>query len=345
MTETVDTFLDLSLEDRTILAASNNMEATLLITGPTGTGKSHLARRMHCASLLRRGARFHKINLATLSESLLESELFGHERGSFTGADHKRIGRIEACAGGTLFLDEVGELPPRLQAKLLDFIQYKRIVPIGSNRELEVDVRIIAATNRDLAKAVERREFRADLFHRLKVFHVELAPLKGDVARIQSLARSFLARACLRQHRAVLRLDPAAERILLSYSWPGNIRELENAMEYACGVETGAYVRAECLPRTLREYTACHPQIFEEENMKEEEKEMQAPPIGTLELPIHMSYHASKASFERLYLEHVLRLCEGQINLTSRRTGLNKVSLSGKIRRHSINWKGFRTVG
>lgn len=341
----MDAFGDFTLEDRTILLASNAVDATLLITGPTGTGKSHLALRMHETSPMRRLGRFHKINLATLSEGLLESELFGHEKGSFTGADSRRVGRIEACAGGTLFLDEVGELPLRLQAKLLDFIQYKRIVPIGANREIVVDVRIIAATNRDLAKAATRGEFREDLYHRLKVFHIDMAPLRGDTLRIRSLSRSFLTRICERLGRPVLSIEPAAEWLLVAYSWPGNIRELENAMEFACGVESTTVLRAASLPRVVRAHTAIGSKAIQEELMKHEDSVETSPVIGKLELPIHMSYHATKDCFERMYLEHLLRVCGGQINRTSRQIGLNKVSLTEKIRKHAINWKNLKTAG
>ena len=215
----MDAFGDFTLEDRTILLASNAVDATLLITGPTGTGKSHLALRMHETSPMRRLGRFHKINLATLSEGLLESELFGHEKGSFTGADSRRVGRIEACAGGTLFLDEVGELPLRLQAKLLDFIQYKRIVPIGANREIVVDVRIIAATNRDLAKAATRGEFREDLYHRLKVFHIDMA-LRGDTLA-SDLYHAHFSRVFANDWSPAS-TEPAAEWLLVAYS-AGNI--------------------------------------------------------------------------------------------------------------------------
>ena len=340
----------LSQQQREVVMASNAMDATLLITGSTGTGKSHLAAVVHSISPRRRLARFYKINLATLSENLIESELFGHERGAFTGADVKRTGRLETCNGGTVFLDEIGELSPRLQAKLLDFIQYKKITPVGSNRETEVDVRIIAATNKNLELCVKNGDFRADLYHRLNVFQVHLTDLCLTPKAILPMAREFLRKIGELKGRPFLKFSKEAEAALRHYRWPGNIRELEHAIEYCIGMEPGREIQLRSLPMCFQNLKT----EFESSCVKDEEfdelhtHELKVPKsigrdaIGMLQLPINLNFHETKESFEKIYLEHALRLCGGQINLTSRRIGLNKVSLTEKIKRYAIDWRKIR---
>lgn len=349
-------FFHLSPATLSIIRASNEMDSTLLITGNTGTGKSHLASAVHHASKRGRTNRWFKINLATLSENLIESELFGHERGAFTGAETKRIGRLELCHGGSVFLDEIGELSPRLQAKLLDFIQYKKVTPVGSNRETYVDVRIIAATNRNLELAVKSGEFRSDLFHRLNVFHVKLPDLSLQPKSIPGFARIFLERIARVADKKMEGLSREAEIVIRNYPWPGNIRELENAIEYAVAMEESSRIKLKSLPKVLQEYAREHLKIeeisveLEEDpvNLQNHLKEsMKIPPlpknaVGFLELPLTYSFHECKESFEKAYLEQALRWCGGQINLTSRKIGLNKVSLAGKIRKFKIDWRRIR---
>ena len=168
-----------------------NSNSTVLITGDTGTGKTHLASMIHNNST-KKGKPFVVVNLATLHEGTLESELFGHEKGSFTGAEHKRIGRLEAAQGGTVFLDEIGELSPRLQSRLLEFLNSKTIVPVGSNRELQLDVRVIAATHKNLQVAVKNKEFREDLFHRLRVISLKLLPLRERYEEFDGIVHDCL---------------------------------------------------------------------------------------------------------------------------------------------------------
>jgi DNA-binding NtrC family response regulator len=336
-----------------ILKASNFADSTLLITGSTGTGKSHLALALHKASLKRAHAKWAKVNLATLSENLIESELFGHERGAFTGADCRRTGKLEICNGGTIFLDEIGELSMRLQAKLLDFIQYKRITPVGSNREIELDVRIIAATNRNLEAAVRAGEFRADLFHRLNVFHVRLPDLAMNPRSVIQLARRFLTVRAAHVGKPIRSFSKEAEQLFRLYSWPGNIRELENSIEFAVAMEMRDSISLGSLPTHLQEYAREH-KIFSSEMSRVETEEVlvekipttmssgSMSTIGLIELPVTMSFHESKDAFERAYLEQMLRLCRGHINLTSRRIGLNKVSLTEKLKRHSIDWRRIK---
>jgi len=204
--------------------------ATVLITGESGTGKEIIARCIHNNSP-RATRAFVPVNCAALSPTLIESELFGHEKGSFTGAAGQHIGRFERAHGGTLFLDEIGEIDASLQAKLLRVLQEKSFERVGGTRQISVDVRVIAATNRDLNRSVAEGRFREDLYYRLNLFPIEMPPLRERGSDVIKLARFFLARACKSMSRPALRLTPEAERVLVGYNWPGNVRELENTME------------------------------------------------------------------------------------------------------------------
>jgi transcriptional regulator with GAF, ATPase, and Fis domain len=219
---------------------------TVLLSGESGTGKEVLGRAIHARSLRRDGP-FVAVNCAALPGDLLESELFGHVRGAFTGAVRDRAGRFEVAARGTLFLDEAGDLPLHLQVKLLRVLQERTFERVGENRTREADVRIVAATNRDLRRAVEEGTFREDLYYRLRVFPIEIPPLRERRADIEPLARYLLGRVAARQGRA-LRFSPEALRALLAYSWPGNVRELENALEFAVAVVRGQTLQPEDLP-------------------------------------------------------------------------------------------------
>jgi DNA-binding NtrC family response regulator len=204
--------------------------ATVLISGESGTGKENVARCIHTQSP-RSGQPFVAVNCAALSPSLIESELFGHEKGAFTGAGSLHVGRFERAHGGTLFLDEIGELDANLQAKLLRVLQEKAFERVGGDRLIAVDVRVVAATNRDLSQQVTAGRFRQDLYYRLNLFPIELPPLRQRGGDILLLARHFLGRACESLGRSNLSLTPAAEARLSSYPWPGNVRELQNTME------------------------------------------------------------------------------------------------------------------
>ena len=205
--------------------------ATVLVSGESGTGKENIAKCIHAQSQ-RAGGPFVPINCAALSPTLIESELFGHEKGAFTGAANQHTGRFERAHGGTLFLDEIGELDANLQAKLLRVLQERQFERVGGTRLITVDTRVVAATNRDLRKLVSEGGFREDLYYRLNLFPIEVPPLRARGNDILDLARFFLGRAGKRLGRgSALTLTPAAEHALLAYSWPGNVRELENMME------------------------------------------------------------------------------------------------------------------
>ncbi len=222
--------------------------ATLLITGQSGTGKGELARAVHTLSP-RAAKPFVAVHCAALTETLLESELFGHEKGSFTGADRRRVGRFEQAHEGTLFLDEIGEIPASTQIKLLTVLQERRFERVGGNEPVKVDVRILAATNRDLKADVEAGRFREDLFYRLNVVTIEMPPLRLRGGDILDLAEHFLRRFALENHKQITGFTARARTKLRNHQWPGNVRELENAIERAVVLCEGGQLDESHLPQ------------------------------------------------------------------------------------------------
>jgi DNA-binding NtrC family response regulator len=219
---------------------------TVLVRGETGTGKELIAGATHHNSL-RSARNFVKVNCAALQENLLESELFGHEKGAFTGADKQRIGRFEQADGGTLFLDEIGDMSPSTQAKILRVLQEHEFERLGGTRTLRVDVRLIAATNRDLPAMVQAGEFREDLYYRLNVVSIEMPPLRERKDDIVPLASSFIRRFAGELKKKIDGLEVDAQKLLMRYNWPGNIRELENAIERAMLLADGRAIAADDL--------------------------------------------------------------------------------------------------
>jgi len=222
-------------------------KATILIGGESGTGKGELARAIHALSG-RSSSPFVALHCPALAESVLESELFGHERGAFTGADKQRIGRIEQANGGTLFLDEIGDIPAATQVKLLHVLQQQTFERVGGNEAVHVDVRLIAATNKDLAAEVRERRFREDLFYRLNVVKLDMPPLRLRGGDITLLAEHFIAKFARQNQRGVEGLSDEARQKIAAHRWPGNVRELENAMERAVLFTDGNVVLADALP-------------------------------------------------------------------------------------------------
>ncbi len=230
-------------------------DATILLLGETGTGKELIARAIHHNSPRREGP-FVVVNCAAIPETLLESDLFGHERGAFTGAAQRKSGRFAAAHTGTIFLDEIGELPMAIQAKILRVIQFKEFEPLGSHSTQKSDVRIIAATNRSLVNEVREGRFREDLFYRLNVVSLTLPPLRQRLTDIPLLAQHFFAYYVRKNHRPIQGIDPAVLARLQAYQWPGNIRELENVMERAVIFCTDPILRVEHLPEVIQQ---CRP--------------------------------------------------------------------------------------
>jgi len=227
-------------------------ESTVLIRGESGTGKELVGRAIHLNSG-RSGKPFVAINCAALTETLLESELFGHERGAFTGAIAQKKGKLEVADGGTVFLDEIGELAPALQAKMLRVLQERQFERVGGTRSIHVDIRLIAATNRELEQAIQAGTFRQDLYYRLKDLTVTMPPLRERREDIPLLASYFAKRCGEKSARSVKGISVEARQCLLNYDWPGNVRELENAIERAVVLGTTDLIMAEDLPEALLE--------------------------------------------------------------------------------------------
>jgi two-component system response regulator HydG len=227
------------------------------VTGETGTGKELVARALHDRSP-RSKAPFVAVNCAAVPEPLLESELFGHVRGAFTDAQRARTGLFVRATTGTLFLDEIGELPLTLQPKLLRALQERKVRPVGSDEEVPFDVRLVAATNRDLESAVEENRFREDLFFRINVIHIPMPPLRARAGDVLLLAQHFVDRYATQAGKSVKGIAPAAAERLLAYSWPGNVRELENCIERAIALTSYEQITVDDLPEKIRSYRRSH---------------------------------------------------------------------------------------
>jgi len=274
------------LEDRyrfeNIIAKSSKMQrlielikvvgksnATVLITGESGTGKELVARAIHSQSH-RRNKPFVAVSCAALPESLLESELFGHERGSFTGAYTRKKGKFEFASGGTLFLDEIGEMSANIQVHLLRVLEEKEFTRVGGNEPLRVDVRVISATNKDLRKAIEKQEFREDLYYRLNVVNIELPPLRERKEDIPLLAEHFLNKFASENRKEITGFSTDTVEFLLDYDWPGNVRELENAIERAVILAKDSIITIADLPQ--KKISPAY-STAQRKNLKEVEKE------------------------------------------------------------------------
>lgn len=224
--------------------------STVLVLGESGTGKELIAKALHAMS--GRTGKLVPVNCGAIPEDILESELFGHEKGAFTGAVSSRVGRFQLADNGTIFLDEIGEMSPKLQVKLLRVLQERKVDPVGSTRSVDVDVRVVAATNKDLAEEVKAGRFREDLFYRLQVVPVSLPPLRERDGDIAVLAKHFLKRHSMELNRPDLSFSEESLAALSSYTWPGNIRELENLVERMAILSEGDEIAASSLPEYLR---------------------------------------------------------------------------------------------
>jgi len=251
-----------------LISKAAKSDANTLISGETGTGKDFVAKTIHYSSKRKKGP-YLAVNIPSLPESLIESELFGSEKGSFTGAYERKIGKFEASAGGTLFLDEIGDLPAHIQVKLLRAIQEKEIFRLGSSRPVKVDVRIIAATNQDLEKLVEEEKFRPDLFYRLNVIRIHVPALKKRREDIPVLVDYFIRKYSAREQKNINSISAEAMHILLNYSYPGNIRELENIIERAVVFAEDDTIVSSELPLFLKEN---NDEFLEENNLSLTEK-------------------------------------------------------------------------
>ncbi|MEM9489345.1 MAG: sigma-54 dependent transcriptional regulator [Myxococcota bacterium] len=302
-------------ELRTTIAKVAGADATVLISGESGTGKELVARALHYEGR-RAGKPFVPVNCGALVGSLLESELFGHVKGAFSGADNDKRGLFVAASGGTIFLDEIGELPLELQPKLLRVLQDGEIKPVGGVEPTRVDVRVIAATNRELSQAVREGKFREDLFYRLHVITVAVPPLRDRRSDIPLLARHFAERAAQRTQQSRPELSPGAIDWLQRQPWPGNVRQLENAVERAVVLATGP--RLEVGDFETRTATS-----------SDDSGEAAAEAASPDQL-------ISLAELERIHILRVLRACSGQKTKASAILGINRTTLWKKLRQYGI---------
>jgi two-component system response regulator HydG len=295
-------------------------DARVLITGDNGTGKELVARAIHFNSKRREGP-LVAVNCGALSGGVLDSELFGHVKGSFTGAMKDHIGRFEAADGGTLFLDEVGEMPLETQVKLLRVIEAKEVTPVGANNPRKVDVRIISATNKDLQEQVQQGKFREDLFFRLKVVEIHLPPLRVRKGDIPLLANNFMAEFGQQHDKPIKGIDHAAMNCLIAHEWPGNVRELRNTIEEMIVLAQGDTLTLQDVPTALRKGGA------------EPLPPAPASGDGGLEGLVGMSM----AQIEREVIRHTLKANEGNRERTSKVLGIGERTLYRKLKEYGLN--------
>ncbi|UCE19757.1 MAG: sigma-54-dependent Fis family transcriptional regulator [Gemmatimonadota bacterium] len=280
-------------------------EATVLIQGQSGTGKELLANAVHYNSHRSEGP-FIKVDCGSLPESLLESELFGHEKGAFTGAIKQKKGRFELADGGTIFLDEIGNMSAPLQQRLLRVLQERQFERVGGTRTIKIDVRIIAATSKDLEQAVQAGTFREDLFYRLHVVVIELPPLRDRIEDVPVLAAHFLNTFAEQNNKNIRGISPEAFRLLMEYHWPGNVRELENTIEYAVVMCRDTIINANDLPTRIRTRKDITPSTY---NLDENEKQL---------------------------VEEVLEKTKYNIKRAAELLGISRTTLYSKIKKHGI---------
>jgi DNA-binding NtrC family response regulator len=292
-------------------------DANILIQGESGTGKELIARAIHAQSP-RAEEVFVPLDCAALPDTLLESELFGHERGAFTGADRTKPGMIEVADRGTLFLDEIGELPQALQAKLLRALQERQIRRVGATRFVNVDVRLVSATNRDIVELVRKGQFREDLFYRVNVIRIALPPLKERTGDVALLTHHFLRRYGRNRDHPLDGIEPDALARLEAYPWPGNVRELQNVIERACVLADEPMVRVRDLPDYVR--GRGHP----------------APAIPGKDLPLAEAREAWLGAFAHEYLTDLLRRHAGNITQAAKTAGVDRKTLHRLLAKHGI---------
>ncbi|GAB4323205.1 MAG: sigma-54 dependent transcriptional regulator [Candidatus Sumerlaeia bacterium] len=310
-------------------------DSAVLITGESGTGKELVARALHKSSP-RALKPFVAINCASIPENLLESELFGYEKGAFTGADKTKLGLIEVANSGVLFLDEIGDLPLLLQAKILRVLQEKEIQRVGSTTTRRVDIRLIAATNQDLSDAIEAGTFREDLYYRLNVIRIHIPPLRERREDIPPLVHHFMERIAARYARPTPRLTDAAMQKLIEYPWHGNVRELVNVIERMMILRESDTIGEQDLPPDI-----ANPRVRPGAHAAANTAEPGAAPTAAADSS-PLDYRSAKAAFEREYIVALLRETAGNIVMAARIAGISRRHLYEKIERYQIDASEFR---
>jgi len=315
----------------TLIQRLANVSTSVLIRGENGTGKELVASAIHHYGP-RKDKRFVAVNCGAIPENLMESELFGHEKGAFTGANTRHIGKFQYAEGGTLFLDEIGELSPQMQVKLLRVLQERSFSPVGSNREIRCDIRIIAATNRDLEKMIKEGSFRQDLFYRLNVMPIFLPALRERADDTPLLVANFIQKFNRLHGREISGIKPDALEKLKRYSWPGNIRELENAIERAFVMELGNEISLKSLPEQISGISPddLQPLAFTSHS---DDEELEA---GSELSVAGIDFQVEKEEFERQFIINALKRFGGRINQTVAHANIPKNTLLRKIRKYDI---------
>jgi len=307
-------------------------DATVLVRGESGTGKELVARELHERNMVRRNGAFVAVNCAALPSELIESELFGHEKGAFTGAAARRQGKFEQADGGTLFLDEIGDMSANVQAKLLRALEERRIERLGSNDSIPVDVRIVSATHRPLEQEITAGSFRADLFYRLRVLTIDIAPLRERREDIPILAETFLRNAAERYELPQRTMAQAALRRLVEYNWPGNIRELKNTIDRAVIMAEGDEVSVRDLPE---EITA---------GLSGQQADGNEAESGGLRVPFTADFREDRREFERRYITRCLEHTQGNVTRAAEILGMHRQSLQHKLRQLGLG-RRYVSVG
>ena len=319
---------------RSMIEKVAETDATILVRGDSGTGKELVAREIHERSQSRRGGAFVAVNCAALPSELIESELFGHEKGAFTGAAARRRGKFEQADGGTLFLDEIGDMSAGVQAKLLRALEERRIERLGGTESLPVDVRIVSATHRPLEQEIELGNFRADLFYRLRVVTIEIAPLRERREDIPLLAEAFARAASERYNLPARPIAQSALRRLIEYDWPGNVRDLRNTIERAAILAEGDELTVQDLPEEVKtdaRKTTARPLEFETE-------------AGALSVPFTADFRVDRREFERRYIARCLDDSGGNVTRAAAMLGMHRQSLQHKLRELGLG-RRYVTVG
>jgi DNA-binding NtrC family response regulator len=304
-------------------------DVTVLIRGESGSGKELVARAIHEQSAARRNGEFVAMNCAALPSELIESELFGHEKGAFTGAAAQRKGKFESADGGTIFLDEIGDMSLNTQAKLLRVLEERKVERLGGAQAIPVDVRVVSATNRDLAAAVAEEKFRADLYYRLRVVQIDLPPLRERREDIPLLAEHFLKNYAAKYQLKCAAIAADAMKRLAAYDWPGNVRELRNAIERSVVLADGAELRADDLPDELKaKAEASKPADVFQRTVSAQPEEA----ADSLSIPYLADFREARREFERAYIERVLADTGGNVTRAAERVGMHRQSLQQKLK-------------
>ena len=309
---------------RSLIEKVAETDATVLVRGESGTGKELVAREIHERSTGRRRGAFVAVNCAALPSELIESELFGHEKGAFTGASSRRHGKFEQAQGGTLFLDEIGDMSANVQAKLLRALEDRHIERLGGSDSIPVDVRIVSATHRPLEQEIERGNFRADLFYRLRVVTIEVPPLRERREDIPHRAETFARVASDRHNLPQRGISPAAMRRLVEYDWPGNVRELKNAVERAMVLASGDELKPDDLPDEVRPSET--KAVGAGAALTTEQAE------GGLSVPFTVDFREDRREFERRYITRCLDESGGNVTRAAAMLGMHRQSLQHKLR-------------